>query len=463
MLCSKIKQTVSKHRMLSPGDRVVVAVSGGPDSVCLLRALLSLAPEFHLALHVAHLDHRFRGSESAAEAEFVRDLAKKLGVPATVEGIDVPSYCAGRGLSAQAGARDVRYRFLRQAAVAFNADRIALGHTANDQAETLLMRLIRGAGVSGLSSIPPVREDIIRPLIECTRDEVLASLTDWGQDFVTDPSNQKPVYTRNRVRLEVIPALERINPRVVEALAADADILREEDAAMEAALVPVLARALRHDGDSVTIGRDEFNGLLPALRRRLLRKAVALCGGDGADGLSSVQTLEALAFMAEAQTGRTMDLPGGLVLAREYDTLVIGPRPETAEFCVLLAVPGETAVPAAGIVVAAEVREPYPSAAAENENNLWQAQFDYDKIALPVNLRSRRAGDRFRPAGMESGTRKLQDYFTDEKVPQRQRGSVPILATETDILWVLGMRTDGRFLPGPDTKKVLVVQVRKAR
>jgi tRNA(Ile)-lysidine synthase len=463
MLLSKIKQTVRTYRMLSPGDRVVVAVSGGPDSVCLLRSLLALAPELGLGLHVAHLDHRFRGSESAAEAEFVRALAKKLGLPATIESIDVPAYCAGRGLSAQAGAREVRYGFLQEAAAAFGAGRIALGHTANDQAETLLMRLIRGAGVTGLSSIPPVRENIIRPLIECTRDEVLASLKEWGQDFVTDQSNTKPVYTRNRVRLEVIPALERLNPRVVEALAADADILREEDAAMEAALAPAAADILRFDGEAVTLAREGFNSLLPALRRRLLRRALALCGGDDADGLSSVQTSEALAFMADAQTGRTMELPGGLALAREYDSLVIGRRPAEHTFCVEIAVPGETAVTAADIVAATTVREPASAALSENENNLWQAQFDYDKIALPLYLRSRRAGDRFRPAGMESGKKKLQDFFTDEKVPQRQRGSIPVLATKDDVLWVLGMRTDGRFLLGPETKKVLVVRVRKAR
>jgi len=151
-LLTKFKDTISKYHMLSPGDRVVVAVSGGPDSVSLLRALLSFAPEYGLTLHIAHLDHRFRGSESAAEAMFVADLARTLGLRATVEGRDVPAYCAERGLSAQAGGREVRYRFLRQVAESVGANRIALGHTANDQAETLLMRLIRGAGASGLAA-----------------------------------------------------------------------------------------------------------------------------------------------------------------------------------------------------------------------------------------------------------------------------------------------------------------------
>jgi tRNA(Ile)-lysidine synthase len=475
MLLSKIRETITKHHLLSPGDRVVVAVSGGADSVCLLRALLSLAPEYGLTLHVAHLDHQFRGRESAAEAMFVEGLAKGLGIAATVERRDVPAYCSERGLSAQVGGREVRYRFLQQVAGSVNADRIAFGHTANDQAETLLMRLIRGAGMAGLSAIPPVRENIIRPLIDVTRQEVLAYLQDIGQDFVTDPSNLKPVYTRNRIRQEAIPALERFNPRIVEALATAAEILRDEDAAMEDSLAGIMARMVRRDGEAVRIVRRSFNGLLPALRRRILRKALALSGGEETPGLSSIRTDEALSFMAEAQTGRSMELPGGLSLAREYDSFILRHRERHEEFTVRLAVPGRTDVPGPGLEVEVQVCEAlvldgglpshrgtaHDDEGSFDENYLWQAQFDYDKIALPLYLRSRQAGDWFCPAGMNGKSKKLQDYFVDEKVPLRIRDAVPLLATLKDIVWVIGMRTDGRFLPGPGTKQVLQVTVRK--
>jgi tRNA(Ile)-lysidine synthase len=475
MLLSKIKQTASKHRMLSPGDRVVVAVSGGPDSVCLLRALLSLAPEYGLKLHIAHLDHRFRGSESAAEAAFVAELAKQLGISSTVESRDVPTYCAERGLSAQAGAREVRYRFLRQVADAAGANRIALGHTANDQAETLLMRLIRGAGAAGLSAIPPVRDCIIRPLIDVTREEIMTYLKENGQDFVTDPSNLKPIYTRNRVRQEVLPVLERFNPRVVEALASAAEVLRDEDAAMEALLAPFMAGAVQQEAGAVRIDRAMFNGLLPALRRRVLRNALSLACGSGTTDLSSVQSGEALGFMADAQTGRTMELPGGLALTREYDSFIVRHFEDVEDFSVSLAVPGRTSLPGPGLKVEVRVRDavtlpgaPSSSGGTDGggqaefyENYLWQAQFDYDKIALPLYLRNRRAGDSFSPAGMNGLRKKLQDYFVDKKVPRSGRAHVPLLATEQDLVWVIGMRTDGRFLPGPGTKKLLVVTVRK--
>ena len=461
MLLTKVKETLHKHSMVSPGDRVVVAVSGGPDSVCLLRVLMALAPDRGLSLHIAHLDHRFRGPESAAEARFVERLARDLGVPATIDSRDVPAYCAERGLSDQAGAREVRYAFLREVAQAEHASRIALGHTANDQAETLLMRLIRGAGTAGLSAIPPTRENIIRPIITATRDEVLEYLRGLNQGFATDPSNEKPLYTRNRIRRDVLPLLATFNPRIVEMLAAEADMLRDEDAALEAMLEDAMARTVRLESGRVHITRDGFNGLLPAVRRRILRKAVVSAAGNEAAELSSVRTDEAVAFMEEAQTGRGMDLPCGLVLAREYDDLIIRQRGEAHEYCTAVTVPGRTAVPEAGMFVEALLAEEPFSIEQDDENNLWQAQFDYAKIALPLYLRNRREGDRFCPAGMHGRSKKLQDYFTDGKVPKSARDAVPLLTTGQDLLWVVGMRTDDRFLPGPDTKQVLVVTVRK--
>lgn len=463
MLIAKVKDTIRKHRMLSPGERVVVAVSGGPDSVCLLSVLQALAKDLDLALHIAHLDHRFRGEESAAEAAFVERLARVLGLPATIESRDVPAYCAARGLSAQAAAREVRYAFLNEVAANVGAGRIAVGHTMNDQAETFLLRLVRGAGMAGLSAIPPVRGNIIRPLLGVTRDEVLAYLREQGQDFVTDPSNLKPLYARNRIRQEVLPVLERFNPRIVEALAAEASLLRDEDEVLSETVTERLPSVLRRDEGSVHIDRKAFNGLPPALRRRVLRMALLLLAGEGEGDLSSVQTDEALAFMQNARTGRAMELPGGRVLSREYDALVLRAREQEQAFCVALTVPGTTAVPGRSLTVEASVRGHPTAAEGENdENNLWQAVFDYDKMKSPLYLRSRQTGDRFRPAGMGGGSKKLQDYFVDEKIRRAKRASIPLLATEKDVVWVVGMRTDGRFLPGPDTQQVLVVRVRRS-
>ncbi|HYA88598.1 MAG TPA: tRNA lysidine(34) synthetase TilS [Nitrospirota bacterium] len=443
--------------MLEPGDRVVISVSGGPDSVCLLSVLHALAAELKISLHIAHLDHMFRGKESADEARFVDNLARKLGIPATIERIDVPAFCRARGLSPQAGAREVRYSFLNRVAQATGAGRIATGHTATDQAETFLMRLLRGAGVAGLSAIPPLRGNIIRPLIESTRDEVLEYLRGAGLTFVTDPSNAKPYYARNRIRLELIPVLKRFNPRIEETLASVAGLLRDEDEATAAHLATAMQCIITNGKDVTSLVRDKFNGLPLAFRRRIFRAMIAMAGLNPSE-LSLVQTDEALAFMATSQSGRSLSLPGGLQLVREYDQFVISAASTAQGFSYALTLPGTTIITELNLTVETQLtekKEEYPV----GENNLWQAVFDYDKIDPFLTIRSRRPGDTFCPSGMGGKSKKLQDYLINNKVPRRQRDRVPLLYAGADLMWVVGYRTDFRFLPGPDMKRALVVSV----
>ena len=462
----KIRDTIRKHRMLAPGDRVLVAVSGGPDSVCLLNVLQVLSRELEISLHIVHLDHMFRGAESAGEARFVADLAEKLRIPATVEAIDVAEYCREHGISAQTGAREVRYAFLARVAAGAGASRIATAHTANDQAETLLLRMLRGAGLSGLSGIPPVRDNIIRPLIAVTKAEVLEHLRSAGIEFVSDPSNANPVYARNRIRMELIPLLKQFNPRIVETLAAEAALLRDEDEAAEARLAIEADSVMTREGEHVVLARGKFNALSKALQRRLLRKAAESAAGGPVD-LSFVQAEEILSFLSFAQTGRRMDVPGGLAIEREYERFVITAAGENTGFGRGLLVPGRTEIPEAGLLVETAILEkpdqaaqlPLPKAGLE-ENNFWQAQFDYDKINAPLEVRTRRSGDWFRPSGMGGKSKKLHDFFIDAKVPRQRRERVPLLATPSAILWVVGFRLDERFRPDADTKNVLTVTVR---
>ncbi len=458
MLLTTIKETIKKYRMLSPGERVLVAVSGGPDSVCLLSVLQALAMD--LDLHIAHLDHMFRGKESADEALFVGELANTFGIPATIEMVDVPAYCLERGLSPQEGARKVRYAFLQRVARTIDASHIATGHTADDQAETFLMRLLRGAGASGLSAIPAVRENIVRPLIEITRAEVLEYLKDRGLSFATDPSNTKPVYTRNRVRLEIIPALKGFNPRIVETLAAEAALLRDENEAIEFHCAHLADGILERDKDDLFIKRNEFSALPIAFRRRLIKRALDLAGVESAR-LSQVQIDEALAFMASAQTGRTMDLPHGLAVTREYDRFVLSARSISDDFSYLISIPGVTVIPELPATVETLITDRLP-VEPQDKNYVWQALFDYDKMGSFLTFRNRHPGDWFCPAGMGGKRKKLQDYFVDEKVPRRERDTVPLLCSGEDVLWVVGLRTDERFLWGPNTKKGLMVRYRIA-
>lgn len=460
LLITTARRTIAAQDLFSPNDLVVVAVSGGPDSVCLLSVLHTLSKDLGISLQVAHLDHMFRGEESAREARFVADLAGTLGLPATIDRRDVPSFCSRRGCSSQEGAREVRYAFLEDVANRIGAQRIAVGHTASDQAETVLLRLLRGAGLAGLSGMPPRRDRIVRPLIDVTRGQVMAYLAERGLPFVTDPSNTTPVYTRNRVRHEVLPVLELFNPRITETLAAEAAALREELIALDFAADRLLGPALQEDGDLTRIDRAALLVVPPALQRRAVRRAMDRLA-PGSD-LSFVQTGEVLAFLQNARSGREMELPAGLVLAREYDSFIVRPATESLTFDRELAVPGLTGAPELCLDIETEVRKPAENR-PETANYLWQAEFDYAKIALPLRLRSRRPGDILCPAGMGGRSKKLQDLFVDEKVPRQQRDRIPLLAMNGELLWVVGLRTDERFLPGPDTEQVLVVTIRDRR
>ncbi len=458
MLDQKIKKTIQKYKLLRPGDTVLVAVSGGPDSVCLLAALHALSEELSISLQVAHLDHMFRGRESADEALFVAKLAERLGLPSTIEAVDAAALCRERGLSVQAGAREARYAFLSRTAERTGASRIATGHTATDQAETVLLRLLRGAGGAGLSGIPPMRGPFIRPLIETTREEVLERLTRSGLSFMTDPSNAKPLYTRNRIRLELMPLLKQFNPRIVETLAAEAALFKDENEALDLSVETAVQAITEKQGDGFVVRRGAFLALHPAIRRRLLRR-LAEALAEGLSGLSWVQVDEALQFMSAAPTGRTMRLPAALTIERTYERFLIGPPTATAPFDYPLAVPGRTAVPECGIEVEALLcSDPETLLDA---NYYWQALFDYDKMCLPLRVRSRRPGDRFHPAGLGGKSKKLQDLLVDAKVPRHQRDAVPLLCSGAELLWVMGMRLDQRFLAQAGTRQRLLVGVKK--
>ncbi len=458
MLITKVKETITKFKMLTTGDRVLVAVSGGPDSVCLLSILHALSKEMNFSLHLAHLDHSFRGTESVEEARFVSDMAKKFRIPATIERIDVPAFCRERGLSVQAGAREARYAFLKRVAGIEGASRIATGHTATDQAETILMRLIRGAGISGLSSIPPKRQAIIRPLIEVTREEIVLYLRSASLPYVSDSSNRKPVYARNRIRLELLPVLERFNPRIVKTLALEATLLRDEEEAMQSCLAAIASSLCVPKNHTVSIRRAEFNALHTAFKRRIIRMALDMSGEDSSQ-VSALQIERALAFILRAQTGKTMSLTRGLTLVREYNRCLVTSEIKAAAFRRDLAVPGLTQIPELGLEIeVTPVNDRSP--VHEQGNYLWQAMFDYDKIGTLLTVRNRRPGDVFCPSGMGGRHKKLQDFLVDEKIPGLQRDTVPLLCAGDEIIWVVGHRTDERYLPNPALNRIMSIRVR---
>ena len=454
----KLRKTIRDNDMIRGGEGVLLAVSGGPDSVALLRALYLLKEEFNLSFTVAHLNHSCRGGESDAEEAFVRELSALHGLPLIVRKLPAGA------IKGEEEAREARYRFLDEAARERSLSKIALGHTADDQAETILMRLLRGAGPTGLKGMAPVREGrFIRPLIDVTRSEVEAFLKGEGLTSRLDSSNLDPRFLRNRIRHELIPYLEKhFNPHIKDTLLALSTIMREEEEFMVSALDKELPRLVRFQGeDRVILMRPPFLLLPPALKLRALRWALSKAGGD-LRGVSLRHVIQALSIVEGIYPNRLACLPKGIKVMREYDRIIISRGMEEDPFARLdfsypLQVPGTTTIPEAGAAIRAELVE---GEVHELPLQAAIACMDWDKIVGAIHelpllyVRSPRPGDRFRPLGM-GGSRKVQDFFVDAKVPRAERWKRPLVVCGERIVWVPGWRIAQGTEVGPDTRKIL--------
>jgi tRNA(Ile)-lysidine synthase len=433
--------TARRHAMLAEGDRVLVAVSGGADSVALLHVLRELAPRLRLSLHVLHVDHGLR-PDSARDADFVRALGRRLGVP-----VEVAAVAVGAG-SVEAAAREVRYAALERAADRHGAQRIALGHTADDQAETVLMRLLAGTGPLGLAAIPAVRGRIVRPLLDARRTDVVAAVRRAGLDWVEDATNHDRRLLRNHVRHDLLPRLGAAAAAdVVDRLARVAR-LAGETADVVARLAAVeLQRVARIERDAVVLPRAALAALPERLATEVLRQAGARLGGRsplrgwGYRGLRRV--------LGAAPPRRPFRL-GRVVLEVSGDHIRVGvapPRPLTPR---CLTVPGRVELPEIGRCLAARL---VPAAGYAVPREPARVALDAAMLPRTLVVRPRRRGDRFRPFG--GGERRLKSFLIDARVPRWDRGRLPVVEADGRILWLAGLRRASAAPVTADTREIL--------
>lgn len=455
MVFPKVKKIIERYNMFSPGDRVLVGVSGGPDSVCLLHILDRCRKEMALSLHVVHINHGIRKRESKREEKFVSHLAGRMGLPITVKSLDVPSYARRKKLTVEEAARDMRYSAFEQLAGKLNAKKIALGHTASDQAETVLMHLLRGSGPQGLSGIPPVRKLgsslIVRPLIEVNREEILNYLKKNNLTFCLDSSNRKTEYFRNKIRLKLLPLLRKnYNKNIDGALLRLSEILKEENAYWERVVERVLGKVVSWEAEKILIDFKRFLRYNVVVQRRVLYRLFG--------GIVSLSQIEAIRSLAQKSSqGKRIYLGKRFSVRKEGNFLIFSSSPERRfkKFNYPLRVPGKNEIEGLNLTLNTRIVDFYP--VSEKETNT--AYFDVDKINFKkLLLRNRREGDRFRPFGLR-GTKKLSDFFIDRKIPRRLRDRVPLLVEGEDILWVVGIRRADKARITEDTKKILEVRV----
>jgi tRNA(Ile)-lysidine synthase len=458
-MVKQVMRTIAAHNMVATADRVVAAVSGGPDSVCLLDVLHRLRAELGMELIVAHFNHGLRPHEDEEETAFVMRLAASFGLPVET-GKAFPLDLQGSSLEERA--RHARYDFLEFVRDKASAQKIALGHSLNDQAETVLMRLLRGSGPRGLAGIPFRRSPgIIRPLMEVPRSHILQYLAERGLGWMTDRTNQDMRHTRNRIRGELIPLLEKYQPRAVAILAQTGEVLRRDDEWLGAEASEWLdEQAVKDRRGDIRIPVQPFSRLPAALKGRVIRGALAEFGEQALRRVG-FRHLEAVAAMAEAKRphGQLM-LPHGVEVYRVYDHLVFTgeKREPNPEYRYVIQQPGTYRLEDVGMSLSLdEVTEVDPG-----QIGRWSqtAHLDGDKLGFPLVVRNMRAGDRFVPFGM-AGTKKLKDFFMDRKVPLFMRYRVPILTWQDKPVWVCGMRIDDRYKVTSKTRRVLRVQIQE--
>jgi tRNA(Ile)-lysidine synthase len=461
MLLRTVRATIEKYRMLSGGERLVVAVSGGPDSVALLHVLHSLRSTYQLDLHVAHLEHGLRGEDALEDQRFVEGLCRGLGLGLTARSVDVAERAAASTLSIEAVARQVRYAFLNDVLKETGATKIATGHNANDQAETLLLNLLRGSGIAGLRGIRPAMEGrIIRPLVEAKRDEILAYLADRHLDFRTDASNEDSTYDRNRLRKVLIPLIEtEFNPKIVDSLVRTASIFSLVAEHFDGEVERARRVCCRSEDGRVVLNLERFSQL--ALIVKLFTLYAVLRSLEGDDQVVSYDALVALVNIAErSRSGSRVDVGSGIAAIKEFGTLVIGrdvALPEPYE--VSLVIPGTTRIDQVSRVIEVSVlREPPDSGDVYRSGET--AYFDLDKLALPLAARSWREGDRIIPFGM-AGSKKVHDVFVDEKIPASERAGIPIICDKDEIIWIAGVRRSERARITDQTRTFVKITTRK--
>ena len=457
----KVKSAIIE--LIAPEDKVLVAVSGGADSLALLYLLQQFSKELGYELFVAHLNHLTRGGESDEDARFVKKEADKLSLPVFVENINVATEKSILKSSFQESARILRYRFLEKTLMAVKGNKIALGHTADDCVETVLMNLLRGTGLRGLAGIPESRGHVVRPLLHFTRSELEQFLNDRNLDYRTDSSNNEKKYLRNKIRHEVIPFLRTFNKDISENLLSLAEIARGEEQWMTEKTRELYSQLVKTESGGLRFEVTEFEEQPQAMKRRLIREAFYRLTGSLRE-ITALHVRQVLDLFARARVGSGLKLPGNVRVACGYGTVSFSlskdskndDLPEVDRKTISLEVPGVTSLAQLGIQL--NVRLVEPSADLPQPVDKKQAYFDFDKTGEDIRVRFFQPGDRFMPLGMR-GHKKVKSYFIDQKIPREKRLSIPILTNgKDDIIWIYGERTSGQFCVAENTKKVLFIE-----
>lgn len=450
----KVISTIEKYSMIEKGEGIVVGLSGGPDSTCLIHILSSIRELYDIKIYAVHLNHMIRDEEAIRDEKYSEELAHKLNIPFYSKRVSVEDYARDKKISTEEAGRILRYDFFEDITRKTGAKKIALAHNMNDQAETILMHFIRGSGLSGISGIKPVRDGkYIRPIIDCSRMEIEKYCCVNNLNPVIDSTNKEKIYTRNRVRLELIPYIQKyFNPNIIESLCKASDIIKDEDEYINSRTFIELDRIRIGDG----IDSNGFNLLHISLRRRMIRALIEGIKGN-LDGIESKHINDCIEFIEKKHTGKSINLPMGIECIIQYDVFKIRKREEIDDFEYNLKIPGSTHINECNCIVNIKIVDKNDLYFMDSE---FIKYFDYDKIKNEITARNRRDGDFIYPKGMK-GKKKIKDIFIDKKIPREVRERTLLIAQESEVVWIFGLRDSRKYKVDENTKHVMEIEIKR--
>ncbi|WP_025697186.1 tRNA lysidine(34) synthetase TilS [Paenibacillus forsythiae] len=465
-LVESVMEAAAEHGLWRPGDAIVVAVSGGPDSVALLHVLHEISrSRMPLTLICAHVNHGFR-AESAQEAELVRRMAEELGIPFELAEFDIPSFMKESGLGPQEAAREKRYRFLIDTARRHGARSVALAHHAGDQAETVLMRLLRGSGLPGLAGMRFKRTEknveLIRPFLRINKAALVDACRRRGYPYAEDPSNAQTKYRRNAVRLEVLPFLLGYSPRLDRSLTQLAEIAGAENDFMEEAAAGCFAEIVRQEQGKYTLRREAFAAVPSALQRRLIKLILNYLSADTPE--TDFPKIEAVrrGILQDMPTAWSLDLGRGLTCLRQYNTIYFlsAPLDHQASYAYRLPSPQpRLELEEIGKALVMTLAESENEAISRRVAGRLSARFDYNELVFPLTIRSRLPGDTIKVMGL-NGSKKVKDIYIDDKIPSTERSRIPLVCDGLgNIVWIPGIRRSVHAAVGDHTASVLLLSL----
>lgn len=469
-MIEKVLDFVNEHHMLNERDSVIAGVSGGADSVCLLSVLQTLQRSIPFQLTVVHINHQLRGAESDEDQKFVENICRQNGLNCRSFGYDIKHMAKEQGISLEEAGRKARYEAFYQVMRELNGTRIAVAHNKNDNVETILHHLFRGTGIKGLGGIMPVRGEIIRPLLCCERTEIENYLMKQSISYRTDSSNLQEVYTRNKIRLQLLPYLnEQINRQAVSNINKAGNQLQEIEEYLEEQTETAYHNCVSQSANGIAIELMAFQKEHLVIRKRIIRKTLE----DTVHQLKDITSshIEAVLSLVDKEVGKQIHLPYDIIVKKKYNEISFSSQPNIIElYNISIPIPEEGCYPVPDGKGSITITfEPYINKynhtifEPENEKNikipekLYTKWFDYDKIKGNLLLRTRREGD-FISINKSGGTKKLKSYFIDLKIPSEERDQILLLADGNHILWIIGYRISEDYKVTEKTQKIMKVQ-----